>query len=192
MSRKSAPKIYDILMRMKIEHPYNDLSPVGSIPSSLAYQASPVARFSHASFSHADQVLAPQMDSPGEPRPDSGIYTVEDATSQLKRLMGEEDGFPEHPPPQRELPLQPPRQPPQIPDANPWDVNAPPVSDDAKRISDATLERRPEVARDESESPIDPRINPLPAAVTENQVPFNKASSHWDNNSVQPPVIIML
>jgi hypothetical protein len=159
MSRKAAPKIYDILMRMKLETPYDDLSPVGSLPLSIGtQQQSPALRHSTAFFTPLDQNQQAASSSPAnEPRPDSGIYTIEDATSQLKRLMGFEDGFEERPPMQP----SPPRQPPPIPNTNPWDVNIMPPVDETKQATDPELERRPEVPRDGAESPIDPGFSPI-------------------------------
>ncbi|KAK0391165.1 hypothetical protein NLU13_0666 [Sarocladium strictum] len=159
-SRKAAPKIYDILMRMKLEAPYDDLSPVGSLPHSIGTQQSYASRPSTAFLTHMDQHQQPASPAPAiEPRPDSGIYTIEDATSQLKRLMAFEDGFEERPAP---LQPSPQRQPPAIPSTNPWDVNVMPPVDETRSMSDAGFERRPEVSRDGAESPIDPSISPVP------------------------------
>lgn len=159
MSRKAAPKIYDILMRMKLETPYDDLSPVGSLPYSIGTQhQSPALRTSTPLFGQLDQNQRSATPSfVDEPRPDSGIYTLEDATSQLKRMMGFEDGFDERPPP---LQAAPPRRPPPIPNMNPWDTNVMPAADETKSPSEEEFQRRPEVSRDGAESPVDPSISP--------------------------------
>jgi hypothetical protein len=63
-SRKAAPKIYDILMRMKLEVPYDDLSPIGSLPHSIATQQSPTPHHSTAFFAPLDQTQSIASASP--------------------------------------------------------------------------------------------------------------------------------
>jgi hypothetical protein len=150
-------------MRMKLEVPYDDLSPIGSLPHSIATQQSPTPHHSTAFFAPLDQTQSIASASPStEQRPDSGIYTIEDATSQLKRLMGFEDGFDERPvTAQSHYQQSPAREPPIMPSTNPWDVNGMPPLDDIQPMSESAIERRPEVPRGGAESPVDPAISPV-------------------------------
>lgn len=94
------------------------------------------------------------------------MNTVEDATSQLQRLMmysrasSTQDDVPEVLRPGRapEPELAPVEQPPRPPSTNPWDPQVAPLSDDG-RSEYSPIERRPTVYR--PESPVDPAISPL-------------------------------
>ena len=95
------------------------------------------------------------------------MNTVEDATSQLQRLMYSRAFSAPNDAPECLRPGQasepepepaPVAQPPRPPSTNPWDPRVAPLSDDG-RSEYSPIERRPMVYR--PESPVDPAISPL-------------------------------
>ncbi|KND88744.1 hypothetical protein TOPH_06580 [Tolypocladium ophioglossoides CBS 100239] len=178
LSRKAAPRIYDILMRMKLEARPRDntqfflsqLSPPSSpLPLPASLQPPPLHP---ATGLHYPQAILPpptrgslssaQAGSPAD------FNTVADATSQLQRLIYSRDSSSLDDVPEVLRPARAPKpepepapveQPPRPPSTNPWDPQVAPLFDDGRSGEYSPIERRPVVYR--PESPVDPAISPL-------------------------------
>ncbi|KAH7017360.1 hypothetical protein EDB80DRAFT_282552 [Ilyonectria destructans] len=168
MSRKAAPRIYDILMRMKldvpVDHDARSIMTRMSAPRSPPMSPSPPPVPSLFPYTSANMNVPPMPPiSPqpiaASPRPGNDPPTVEAATDQLRRLMHSKSGpdeglygdFPEPPRQQQLTPIEPPPRP---PSANPWDVKTPPPAPERRMQDDFAFERRAPVAP--VESPIEP------------------------------------
>lgn len=179
LSRKAAPKICDIIMRMKLEVPVDydarsimtRLSGPQSRPISPdAPPIPPLFPFSDmrkGSDSPAASVQRSAPESVAETRSVHDPPTVEAATAQLRHLMQTQSGPDEglyadvpgslrHGPPPVPPPIEPPPRP---PSANPWDIKTPPQSREQRFPDDFSFERRAPVAP--VESPIEPISPPL-------------------------------
>ncbi|KAI8679783.1 SH3 domain-containing protein [Fusarium keratoplasticum] len=178
LSRKAAPKIYDILMRMKLEVPIDHdtrsimtrLSGPQSRPISPdAPPIPPLFPFSDMRKDSASPASV-QRSAPESVADSRSVHdppTVEAATAQLRHLMQTQSGpdeglyanIPESlkpGPPQGPPPMEPPPRP---PSANPWDVKTPPQHREQRFPDDFSFERRAPVAP--VESPIEPISPPL-------------------------------
>ncbi|PTB70738.1 hypothetical protein BBK36DRAFT_1165243 [Trichoderma citrinoviride] len=172
MSRTAAPKIYDILLKMKLEPPahfnqehfMSQLSPPSSphptppmlMPPMLTAPPSTTG----ASSAGRDSMSSSKTDN----RSATDTAPVETANEQLsvmidKAFNSESNGLnllsqpPPMPPPDRSLPLPPPRPPaaleqlpPRPPSTNPWDIRVKTVASDDERPRDTPpVRRRPPV-----------------------------------------------
>ncbi|KAM0431849.1 hypothetical protein ACHAPT_005101 [Fusarium lateritium] len=178
LSRKAAPRTYDILMRLKLEVPVDHdtrsimtrLSGPQSRPISPdAPPIPPLFPFSEMRKDSASpaSVQRSAPESVVETRSVHDPPTVEAATAQLRHLMqtqsGPDEGLyasipePLKPEPQQApTPIEPPPRP---PSANPWDVKTPPPPREQRFPDDFSFERRAPVAP--IESPIEPISPPL-------------------------------
>ncbi|KAK7420857.1 hypothetical protein QQZ08_010186 [Neonectria magnoliae] len=174
LSRKAAPKIYDILMRMKLEVPAD--YDTRSIMTRLSAPRSPPMSPSPPPVPPLFPYQTTGSDAPPMPkdlsqlplaplRPGIDPPTVEAATDQLRRMMHSKSGpdaglyrdFPE-PPRQQPSPIEPPPRP---PSANPWDVKTTPPAPESRMRDDFAFERRAPVAPVESPvEPISPPTSP--------------------------------
>ncbi|KAH7150037.1 hypothetical protein B0J13DRAFT_281763 [Dactylonectria estremocensis] len=175
MSRKAAPKIYDILMRMKLEVPFDhdarSIMTRMSAPRSPPMSPSPPPVPSLFPYTSAIVDTPPVPPIPPQPvaappRPAADPPTVEAATDQLRMMMHSKSGpdeglygdFPEPPKQQQLTPIEPPPRP---PSANPWDVKTPPPAPELRMRDDFAFERRAPVAPVESPvEPISPPTSP--------------------------------
>ncbi|KAL3953446.1 hypothetical protein ACCO45_011402 [Purpureocillium lilacinum] len=155
VSRKVAPRVYDILMRMKLEVPAQGTANL--FMSQLSPPSSPHSM-------HPNSLLNTPRDISSQTGSVTDINTVEDANNHLQRLMSNQtarsrDGSMDA------LGLRrspaPPEQPPNPPSSNPWDPRTATLSDDG-RSEYSPVERRPMLLR--PESPVDPAISPLSPA----------------------------
>ncbi|KAF4457013.1 hypothetical protein F53441_1028 [Fusarium austroafricanum] len=173
LSRKAAPKVYDILMRLKLEAPYDhdSRSVITRMSGSQSRPISPDAPPIPPIYTFADlkndmprsaSSLASERGSSNDPP------TVEAATAELRRMMqsrsGPDEGLyaesprPSHTPQAVRTPVEPPPRP---PSGNPWDYNVKtsPKPRDNHFPEDFSFERRQPVAP--VESPIEPISPPL-------------------------------
>ncbi|KAF5659255.1 hypothetical protein FHETE_9499 [Fusarium heterosporum] len=172
LSRKAAPKIYDILMRLKLEVPidHDNRSIMTRISGSQSRPISPDAPPVPSIYPFPDLVKdTPRSASlASESRSSNDPATVEAATAELRRMMqsrsGPDEGLyagsprPSHTPQAALTPIEPPPRP---PSGNPWDINvkASPPSHDGHFPDDFSFERRQPVAP--IESPLEPVSPPL-------------------------------
>ncbi|KAL7806524.1 hypothetical protein V8C44DRAFT_198832 [Trichoderma aethiopicum] len=168
MSRTAAPKIYDILLKMKLEPPahfnqehfMSQLSPPSSPHPTPPMLMPPVLTAppstAGASSTGRDSISSCKTDS----RFATDTTPVETANEQLsvmidKAFHSEHNGLnlltqpPPMPPPDRGLPLPPPRPPvtveqlpPRPPSTNPWDIRVKTVASDDERPRDTPPTRR--------------------------------------------------
>ncbi|KAI5463471.1 hypothetical protein BGZ63DRAFT_402774 [Mariannaea sp. PMI_226] len=178
LSRKAAPVIYGILVRMKLEVPadFDTRSVVtrASAPRSppLSPTVPPVPPLFPKSYSLGTTPIETPPNLPDLPdltaNGQSEHSTVEAATAELKQLMQSQSGpdaglYDEFPPPPRipsrhRTPVEPP---PRLPSADPWDVKTRPPIPESRMKDDFSFERRPSVAPAEySTEPISPPISP--------------------------------
>ncbi|KAM5348209.1 hypothetical protein ACJ41O_008033 [Fusarium nematophilum] len=175
LSRKAAPKIYDILMRMKLEvpvdHDNRSIMTRLSAPQSppMSPDAPPIPPLFPFPDSRQDtaspantQRSAPE--SVTETRSVNDPPTVEAATAQLRRMMQSQSGPDEGLYGNTPLPAPAPapvEPPPRPPSANPWDVKTPPAVSETRFRDDFAFERRAPVAPIESPTePISPPLSP--------------------------------
>ncbi|KAH6895620.1 hypothetical protein B0T10DRAFT_455866 [Thelonectria olida] len=212
LSRKAAPVIYGILVRMKLEvpadHDTRSIMTRMSAPRSPPMSPSPppVPPLFPNSSTAATTPIGPSSNPPelflNARSPANDPPTVEAATAQLKQLMqtqgGPDEGlyndFPAPPPPPRRqrTPVEPPPRP---PSANPWDVKTPPPIPESRMRDDFAFERRAPVAPiDSPVEPISPPISPdsQPRLIpTSRPRPLNVApsdrSSQYSNESRLSP-----
>ncbi|CAG7560199.1 unnamed protein product [Fusarium equiseti] len=171
LSRKAAPKIYDILMRLKLEVPIDHDSrsimtrmsgPQSRPISPDAPPIPPIYPFSdmRKDMPRSASSLASESRSSNDPP------TVEAATAELRRMMQSRSGPDEglyaespgasHTPQSALTPIEPPPRP---PSGNPWDFKTSPTPRDNHFSDDFSFERRQPVAA--IESPIEPISPPL-------------------------------
>lgn len=174
VSRKAAPKVYDILMRLKLEVPIDHdsrsimtrMSGTQSRPISpdAPPPVPPIYPFSdlRKDIPRSTSSLASESRSSNDPP------TVEAATAELRRMMQSRSGPDEglyaespgaiHTPQSALTPVEPPPRP---PSGNPWDFNvkASLTPRENQFSDDFTFERRQPVAP--IESPIEPISPPL-------------------------------
>ncbi|KAF5017973.1 hypothetical protein F66182_10067 [Fusarium sp. NRRL 66182] len=173
LSRKAAPKMYDILMRMKLEAPVDHdgrfiMTPIsgpqsrpispGAPPIPPLY---PFPDMRRDTLSPAD--IPRSTSSLAESRSSNGPPSVEAATNQLRHMMQAQSGPDEglysaslerSQTPQTEAPPRPPS-------ANPWDVETSPSVRESRSGDDFFFERRQPVAPLRSPvEPISPSTNP--------------------------------
>ena len=171
LSRKAAPKIYDILMRLKLEvpidHDSRSIMTRMSGPQSrpISPDAPPIPPIYH--FSDMRKDVPRSASSPAsESRSSNDPPTVEAATAELRRMMQSRSGPDEglyaespgasHTPQSALTPIEPPPRP---PSGNPWDFKTSPTPRDNHFSDDFSFERRQPVAP--IESPIEPISPPL-------------------------------
>ncbi|KAF5607840.1 hypothetical protein FPANT_683 [Fusarium pseudoanthophilum] len=172
LSRKAAPKVYDILMRLKLEVPYDHDSRSimtrmsGSQSRPISPDAPPLPPI--YPFSDLKKDIPRSASSLAESRSSNDPATVEAATAELRRMMqsrsGPDEGLyaesprPSHTPQAVLTPVEPPPRP---PSGNPWDFNVKtsPKPRDNNFPEDFSFERRQPVAP--VESPIEPVSPPL-------------------------------
>ncbi|KAJ4139080.1 hypothetical protein NW765_002977 [Fusarium oxysporum] len=172
LSRKAAPKVYDILMRLKLEVPYDHDSRSimtrmsGSQSRPISPDAPPLPPI--YPFSDLKKDIPRSASSLAESRSSNDPATVEAATAELRRMMqsrsGPDEGLyaesprPSHTPQAVLTPVEPPPRP---PSGNPWDFNVKtsPKPRDNHFPEDFSFERRQPVAP--VESPIEPISPPL-------------------------------
>ncbi|KAK2595302.1 hypothetical protein QQS21_006958 [Conoideocrella luteorostrata] len=172
LNREAAPKIYNILITMKLEVPNLDLSQF-SPPSSPHQQTlSPIHINTHNPFGLISSTRGSMSGSQGDARSVAEFPNVEDATTQLRNMtsdtrlssaqghvidvMSTAYGRDDAMAPSLELPLQTPPRPPSI---NPWDPQTAPCNHDEEIDNYGLVDRRPTVLR--PESPVDPAISPM-------------------------------
>ncbi|KAF4470758.1 hypothetical protein FALBO_2330, partial [Fusarium albosuccineum] len=177
LSRKAAPRIYDILMRMKLEvpadHDTRSIMTRLSSPQSrpLSPDAPPIPLlypFSDVRKDTASPASVPRSTSESvvETRSVNDPSTVEAATAQLRNMMQSQSGPDEglrgdipEPKPEPQPAASPVEPPPRPPSANPWDVKTSPAMSEKRFPDDFAFERRAPVAP--IESPIEPISPPL-------------------------------
>ncbi|KAF9765272.1 hypothetical protein IL306_002446 [Fusarium sp. DS 682] len=174
LSRKAAPKIYDILMRLKLEVPYDHDSRSimtrisGPQSRPISPDAPPIPP--RHPFSELRNDIPRSVSSRAESRSSNDPATVEAATAELRRMMqsrsGPDEGLyaesprPAHTPQAVLTPVEPPPRP---PSGNPWDFNVKtsPKPRDNHFPEDFSFERRQPVAPVESPTePISPPLSP--------------------------------
>ncbi|KAL6923701.1 hypothetical protein FSST1_000975 [Fusarium sambucinum] len=173
LSRKVAPKIYDILMRLKLEVPidHDSRSIMTRMSGPQSRPISPDAPPIPPIYTFSDLTKdTPRSASSvaSESRSSNGPPTVEAATAELRRMMQSRSGPDEglyaespgtgHTPQSALTPVEPPPRP---PSGNPWDFNVKPssVPRDNHFSDEFSFERRQPVAP--IESPIEPISPPL-------------------------------
>ncbi|RFU77847.1 hypothetical protein TARUN_4380 [Trichoderma arundinaceum] len=155
LSRAAAPKIYDILLKMKLETPaqfnsqnfMSQLSPPSSphpMPSMLLPQMPPPPpSIAGASYATRDSVSSSKTDN----RSVGDVNPVESANEQLSVILDKAFNNntldlmpPPMPPPSKALPQPPPpppvaveQLPPRPPSTNPWDIRVKTVASDDER-----------------------------------------------------------
>lgn len=169
LDREVAPKVYNILITMKLDapNPYlSQLSPPSSPhpPAFSPVQPTPQHPFGLGFNRGSGSVSGSQ----GDARSVAEFPTVEDATAQFRTLMSDRQLSSSHGHRQdsglavqtEEIPPeQPMPEPPRPPSLDPWDPQKAPYSDDGRTDNDSPVGRRPTVYR--PESPIDPAISPM-------------------------------
>jgi hypothetical protein len=172
-SRKAAPKIYDILMRLKLEVPidHDSRSIMTRMSGSQSRPISPDAPPIPPIYPFSDLIKdIPRSASSlaSESRSSNDPVTVEAATAELRRMMqsrsGPDEGLYAESPRSSHTPqavLTPVEPPPRPPSGNPWDYNvkASPSSRENHFSDDFSFERRKPVAQ--IESPVEPISPPL-------------------------------
>ncbi|CAJ0549329.1 Ff.00g029420.m01.CDS01 [Fusarium sp. VM40] len=173
LSRKAAPKIYDILMRLKLEVPidHDNRSIMTRMSGSQSRPISPDAPPMPPIYPFSELIKdTPRSASSlaSESRSSNDPVTVEAATAELRRMMqsrsGPDEGLYAESPRSSHTPqavLTPVEPPPRPPSGNPWDFNvkASPSSRDNHFSDDFSFERRKPVAP--IESPVEPISPPL-------------------------------
>jgi len=165
LSRKAAPKIYDILMRMRLEPPVSDAaSSRGSIPQLPTPTSPPV---------QGAQMLPPPH---GYHRgsANSSLADIQDTSAQLRGMMrSPTEGH-------YDLPSGPPKP----PTGNPWDWQAKPG--EARTASDAGSQHRRDV---DDESPVLPSASlhgdGMRFAVVHPPPPSVAGSAHPDHSGME-------
>ncbi|RGP78572.1 hypothetical protein FLONG3_3297 [Fusarium longipes] len=167
-SRKAAPKIYDILMRLKLEVPMDHDS-----RSIMTRMSAPQSRPISPDVPPIPQIYPfsdLKKDTPrsasslaSESRSSNDPTTVEAATDELRRMMqsrsGPDEGLYAESPGanhKSQAAITPVEPPPRPPSGNPWDFNikTSPTPRDSQFSDDFSFERRQPVAP--IESPIEP------------------------------------
>lgn len=158
LSRQAAPKIYDILMRLKIEPRIDEASLFGSTsPLPLFHPGSLPGR-----HSIAENSLSPT--SPQGRHLSMDSWSAADAANS-PNAESSPVGDSKYQPPvaitRKEVPGKAPL-PPSPPMINPWDINVRPAEGPMLHVTDGDgLHRREQVPRSQSESPVDPAISPM-------------------------------
>lgn len=138
LSRKAAPRIYDILMRMKLEAPVKDDQSIRGSFASLPTPTSP-------------PMFTTTILGPPPPPPQKDLRYLDETASQFSQLMSTtSSSHGDHP-----SPIEPPPRPPSV---NPWDVNSRPAGQDDRSPEQIEEDRKAALA----ESPILPH-SPLSA-----------------------------
>ncbi|KAL6896522.1 hypothetical protein GGI43DRAFT_122760 [Trichoderma evansii] len=193
-SRTAAPKIYDILLKMKLEAPaqfnsqhfMSQLSPPSSphpMPTMLMPQVPAPPSVAGSSYAGRDSVSSSKTDT----RSVGDAATAETANEQLRVLLDKAFNTsnntnsidlmsPPMPPPDRALPLPPPpppatadQMPPRPPSTNPWDIRVKTVaSDDERSMRDGLQARR--------RPPVDPALQ-TPVEGPSPSSPFNSSKN---------------
>ncbi|KAF4963662.1 hypothetical protein FZEAL_10924, partial [Fusarium zealandicum] len=179
LSRKAAPRIYDILMRMRIEVPADHdtrsimtrMSGLQSRPMSPDVPPVPPLYLFSDQRNDAVSPAFVQRSAPESVAETSSMNdppTVQAATAQLRRMMQSQSGpdeglYGDLPEPQPEsqstpTPVEPPPRP---PSANPWDIKTTSPTREERFSDDFSFERRAPVASIESPmEPISPPLSP--------------------------------
>ncbi|EFY92739.1 hypothetical protein MAC_01375 [Metarhizium acridum CQMa 102] len=169
LDRDVAPKVYNILITLKLEPPNFHLSqpspPLSPRPPSFSHiQPAP----QHPSDLGFHRGSGSVCGSQGDARSMTEFSNVEDATAQFRTLLENRQppsvhGHVRDPglgvlrleiPPEQQMP-----DPPRPPSPDPWDPQRAPYSDHGVMGNYSPVDRRPTSIR--AESPIDPAISPL-------------------------------
>lgn len=212
-SRAAAPKIYDILLKMKLEAPahfnsqhfMSQLSPPSSphpMPTMLMPQMPPTPSVAGSSYTGRDSMSSSKTDS----RSVGDTATAETANEQLRVLLDKAFNTsnnpnsidlmsPPMPPPDRALPIPPPpppaavdQLPPRPPSTNPWDIRAKTVaSDDERPMRDGPQARRRPPVDPALQTPVEGQSPSSPSASTKNfSVPRSNYSDSTRSSSFMP------
>ncbi|KAG5934778.1 hypothetical protein E4U59_005997 [Claviceps monticola] len=176
LSREAAPKVYNILITMKLEvlaHSFSHLSPPSSpVPHSPSLASEPSSQHP---FGLMSSTRGSTSGSQGDSRSVADCPHMEDATARLRNLML--SGLQSQVPDEdfviegaagsriRQPSASPVRQPPRPPSLDPWDPKLAPSCQgtDMSAYSSVAVNRRPNFYP--PESPVDPAISPMSAAL---------------------------
>ncbi|EHK43264.1 hypothetical protein TRIATDRAFT_172578, partial [Trichoderma atroviride IMI 206040] len=212
-SRTAAPKIYDILLKMKLEAPVqfnsqhfmSQLSPPSSphpMPTMLMPQMPPTPSVTGSSYAGRDSVSSSKTDS----RSVGDAAPAETANEQLRVLLDKAFNTsnntnsidlmsPPMPPPDRALPMPPPpppaavdQLPPRPPSTNPWDIRVKTVaSDDERPLRDGPQARRRPPVDPALQTPVDGQSPNSPFTSAKNfSVPRSNYSDSTRSSSLMP------
>ncbi|KAM0448972.1 hypothetical protein ACHAO4_008201 [Trichoderma viride] len=212
-SRAAAPKIYDILLKMKLEAPaqfnsqnfMSQLSPPSSphpMPTMLMPQMPPTPSVTSSSYAGRDSVSSSKTDS----RSVGDAAPAETANEQLRVLLDKAFNTsnntnsidlmsPPMPPPDRALPVPPPpppaavdQLPPRPPSTNPWDIRVKTVaSDDERPLRDVPQARRRAPVDPALQTPVDGQSPNSPLTSAKNfSVPRSNYSDSARSSSLVP------
>lgn len=170
LDREVAPKVYQILITMKLEAPNLYLSQLSPPSSPHPPSFSPVQPIPHHPFGLGFQRGSGSLSgSQGDARSVVEFPNVEDATAQFRTLMSDRHLSSAHGhvldsglavQAQQDIPAEEPLpEPPRPPSMDPWDPQTAAYSDDGRTEAYSPVDRRPAVIR--AESPIDPAISPM-------------------------------
>lgn len=212
-SRTAAPKIYDILLKMKLEAPaqfnsqnfMSQLSPPSSphpMQTMLMPQMPPTPSVTGSSYAGRDSVSSSKTDS----RSIGDAVPAETANEQLRVLLDKAFNTsnntnsidlmsPPMPPPDRALPMPPPpppaaadQLPPRPPSTNPWDIRVKTVaSDDERPLQNGPQARRRPPVDPAIQTPIDGQSPGSPFTPAKNfSVPRSNYSESTRSSSLMP------
>jgi hypothetical protein len=212
-SRAAAPKIYDILLKMKLEAPaqfnsqhfMSQLSPPSSphpMPTMLMPQMPPTPSVTGSSNAGRDSVSSSKTDSKSV----GDAATADTANEQLRVLLDKAFNTsnntnsidlmsPPMPPPDRALPRPPPaapasapvdQLPPRPPSTNPWDIRVKTIASDDERQMPPQARRRPPVDP-ALQTPVDGQSPGSPLTSAKNfSVPRSNYSESTRSSSLMP------
>lgn len=212
-SRTAAPKIYDILLKMKLEAPANfnsqhfmsQLSPPSSphpMPTMLMPQMPAPSSVAGSSYAGRDSVSSSKTDT----RSLGDAATAETANEQLRVLLDKAFNTsnntnsvdlmsPPMPPPDRALPMPPPpppaavdQLPPRPPSTNPWDIRVKTfASDDERPMRDGPQARRRPPVDPALQTPVEGPSPSSPFTPAKNfSVPRSNYSDSTRSSSLMP------
>ncbi|UKZ85126.1 uncharacterized protein TrAFT101_001000 [Trichoderma asperellum] len=211
-SRTAAPKIYDILLKMKLEAPaqfnsqhfMSQLSPPSSphpMPTMLMPQMPPTPSVA-GSIAGRDSVSSFKTDSKSV----GDAATAETANEQLRVLLDKAFNTsnntnsidlmsPPMPPPDRALPMPPPappaavdQLPPRPPSTNPWDIRIKNIaSDDERSMRDGPQARRRPPVDSALQTPVEGSSPGSPFTSAKNfSIPRSNYSDSTRSSSLMP------
>ncbi|KAK6448439.1 hypothetical protein FP744_10004689 [Trichoderma asperellum] len=212
-SRTAAPKIYDILLKMKLEAPaqfnsqhfMSQLSPPSSphpMPTMLMPQMPPTPSVAGSSYAGRDSVSSFKTDSKSV----GDAATAETANEQLRVLLDKAFNTsnntnsidlmsPPMPPPDRALPMPPPappaavdQLPPRPPSTNPWDIRVKNIaSDDERSMRDGPQARRRPPVDSALQTPVEGAAPGSPLTSAKNfSIPRSNYSDSTRSSSLMP------
>lgn len=176
LTREAAPKVYNILITMKVEVPKHLFSHLSPPSSPHPHPLSPVSESTlRHPFGLASSTGGSRSGSQSDARSVADCPHVDDAAAQLQKLMSErrlsgaqsqlpdvasavQGGEGTSIPLLFERPLQTPPRPPSL---DPWDPQSVPAYQETEMdvYGPVAIDRRPTVYR--PESPVDPAISPI-------------------------------